>query len=95
MGETEWATIISDCRSSNISARAWCKKNGYKYTAYCYWNKKLSKQKQQWVQIVSGSETIIKDEISLQCGKWTITVNEGFSAKLLGDVLQVVNSVCY
>jgi hypothetical protein len=95
MTETEWAVIISDCRSSGISPKRWCENHGYKYTVYCYWNRKLNKQKQQWGQIVSKPELVKTEEIKLQCGKLVIAVGEGFSPKLLADILQVVNSVCY
>lgn len=94
MTQAEWTAVISECRSSGQSARVWCENHGYKYTAYCYWNKKLNREKQQWGQVLPEPELAGIPEVRLQCGKWTIAVGEDFSPKLLADVLKVVSSVC-
>lgn len=51
----------------------------------------------QWADVTSvanktpGKET---PEVKLICGKWTITIEPGFSPGLLAKVLKVVDTVC-
>ena len=37
----EWSARIQDCRSSGLSARAWCKQEGVNATTYYRWEREL------------------------------------------------------
>lgn len=94
MNESQWADLVAECRSSGMSAKLWCEQHSIRYGSYLYWTKKLKKQK--WVQVpVQG--TVKSDEnkcVKLNCGKWTVEVDNETSVQLLRTVLQVVNEVC-
>jgi len=91
----EWEKAIKDCKSSGKSVRDWCEKNGYSYSSYRYWYTKLNNRQQEWTQVLPVQEPVKTNtsEITIQCGIFRIEIKEGFSAKLLSDILTAVKSV--
>lgn len=95
MNTLEWATLLEECRSSGMSIKSWCEKRGITYRKYLYWTAKLQKQK-QWVQVVVEPDAprIMKENINIHCGKWTVNISEGMSIELISKVIRVVNEIC-
>jgi hypothetical protein len=98
LNKSEQQTLVAECRTSGMTAKAWCEVKGIKYDRYLYWATRMNKQVQleppQWAQVLIPKEERISSEIKLQCGKWTICVGNGFSTSVLADVLKVVDAVC-
>ena len=96
MKEAEWTAIIEECRNSGSSIKVWCEKYGIAYRRYRYWVKKLEGKQPQWAQVpvTITSNEIVHNGIKLNCGKWTIEVDNETSAQLLRDVLQAVDEIC-
>lgn len=94
----EIQALVSECRASGMSAKAWCEAKGIKYSRYTAWATKLNREcqqeLQQWADVTMAKEERFTGEVKLNCGKWTICVEPGFSPSLLAEVLKVVNSVC-
>ncbi|MDY3954655.1 MAG: hypothetical protein SOY83_04130, partial [Anaerovoracaceae bacterium] len=53
-----WAGRISECRSSGMTARAWCRENGLSEKTYYYWQRRLFQalSEQQAVQQTAFAE---------------------------------------
>ena len=94
----ERQALVTECRTSGMTAKAWCETKGIEYRQYLGWatqiNREGKHQPQQWADVTLAKEEYATDEIKLNCGKWTICVGTGFSPTLLADVLRVVDSVC-
>lgn len=98
MNKQERQAIVAECRSSGMTAKAWCKANSIDYRRYVGWATKINQEEQpepqQWAVVAMTKEEQASNEIKLNCGKWTICVGTGFSPTLLADVLRIVASVC-
>jgi len=94
----ERQALVTECRASGMTAKAWCEAKGIGYRQYVDWATKLNREEQhkpqQWADITITKEERSTSEIRLNCGKWTICVGTGFSPALLADVLRVVDDVC-
>jgi len=97
----EKEALVAECRASGITAKAWCEDKGIKYRSYIDWASKINKENRQsppdvlqWAEVTISKQEPSSGEIKLICGKWTISVNSGFSASLLAEVLKVVDEVC-
>lgn len=92
------AALVVECRASGMTAKAWCKSKGIEYRRYLTWATKFNREghhePQQWADVTIVKEERSISEIRLNCGKWTICVETGFSPSLLADILRVVDSVC-
>ncbi len=98
MIKKEHRDLVNECRASGMSAKTWCESQGIQYRRYLTWATQLNKESvnepQKWANVTLLQEKSPVNEIKLNCGKWTICVEPGFSPSLLGDVLKVVNSAC-
>jgi len=101
---SEKRALVEECRKSGMTAKEWCASKGINYHSYTHWASKINKEARsaplkpmQWADVTSvanktpGKET---PEVKLICGKWTITIEPGFSPGLLAKVLKVVDTVC-
>ena len=98
MEKKEQRALVIECRASGMTAKAWCEAKGINYRQYLTWATKVNQEKQhgsqQWAEAMIKKEKHIPGEIRLNCGKWTICVERGFSPALLADVLRVVDDLC-
>jgi hypothetical protein len=99
VNKNERQTLVSECRTSGLTAKEWCQTKGINYRQYVAWATKLNREEhseepQQWAEVKLAKEENNTEEIRLNCGKWTICVGSGFNATLLGDVLRVVAATC-
>ena len=97
MGQNERQQLVSECRASGLTAKAWCEMKGIPYRQYIGWATRLNRQAkqkpQQWVELnITSSGSV--DEVKVKCGKWTIHVQAGFDPALLADIIRVVDGVC-
>lgn len=84
---------MAECRSSGMTAKAWCEAKGIQYHRYLAWATKVNREEQsapqQWADVTIKKEDPTPSEIRLNFGKWTIRVESGFSPALLADILRV------
>jgi hypothetical protein len=98
----DWARLIAEYRSSELSMRAWCEKSGFTFHQLRYWNRKLGRASEPggWsaVEVVEDdfplSESVPGSVVTVRVGSAAIDVHPGFDQSLLSDVLRVVVSVC-
>ena len=103
MSKEEKYILIEECRSSGMSAKAWCAAKGINYRHYVRWASwyntaaKTERTVPRWaaleVEKMQETETIT-NEIRLECGKWRICVGNGFNPGLLAEILRAVDTVC-
>lgn len=98
MDNRERQALVAECRTSGMTAKAWCEAKGINYGRYLAWATKLNREEQcepqQWANVTITNEQHTSGEIKLNCGKWTICVGTGFNPALLSDVLKVLDVVC-
>lgn len=99
MKKVEQRALVAECRASGMTAKEWCEANCIEYRLYLSWASKINRegsesQPRQWADITILKEETAMSEIRLSCGKWTICVENGFSAALLSDVIKVIDTVC-
>ena len=98
MDKKEQRALVIECRASGMTAKAWCEAKAINYHRYLTWatrfNREEQHEEQQWAEVMINKEKCIPGEIRLNCGKWTICVESGFSPALLADVLRVVDDLC-
>ena len=98
MNKQERLSLVTECRASGMTAKAWCETKGIEYRQYLGWATQVNREEQhrpqQWVEVTAAQEECASSEIRLNCGKWTIRVGTGFNPVLLADVLRVVDSIC-
>ena len=99
MNKNQQQELITECRSSGLTARAWCEEKGISYHSYVYWATNYNREnrtKPQWAEITVHKEKIEDSgsEIKLSCGKWTICVQADFNPELLAGVLRMVDAIC-
>ncbi|MHB1406847.1 MAG: IS66 family insertion sequence element accessory protein TnpA [Desulfitobacteriaceae bacterium] len=98
MNKQEQQTLVAECRTSGMTAKAWCEAKGIEYQRYVTWATKVNREEQQepqqWAEFTMKNQEHDTSEIRLNCGKWTICVEAGFSPALLADILRVVDGVC-
>ena len=92
------AAFVAECRASGMTAKAWCEAKGIQYQRYVTWatkfNRECQHEPQQWAEVAMIKEERTSNEIRLNCGKWTICLESGFSSSLLADVLKVLDAIC-
>ena len=103
MSKEEKEKLIEECRSSGMSAKAWCESKGIDYRQYVGWASrynravKKAKEVQRWAAVELSKEPVEKkktEEIRLECGKWRICIGNDFKPSLLADILRAVSAVC-
>lgn len=98
MDKQEMQALVAECRASGMTAKAWCEAKGIKYSSYVSWASKVNREEQhkprKWADVTMVKEERDWSEIRLNCGKWTICVEPGFSPALLAEILKVVNVIC-
>ena len=94
----EWAGKISECRSSGLAVRTWCKQNGVCEQTYYKWQRRLfaMAQAQQAVPFVE-----VTPAQPVRCGNVSVTVrpagakadiHSGADAATVETVLRVLKS---
>ena len=68
-----WVERITECRSSGMSVRAWCREHEISEKTYYYWQRRL------YQQMITTAETVRFAEISFQ--EETVP-NSGATAKI-------------
>ncbi len=68
-----WMERITECRSSGMSVRAWCREHEISEKTYYYWQRRL------YQQMISTAETVRFAEIS--CQEETVP-NSGATVKI-------------
>lgn len=99
MHKAERQALIQECRTSGMTAKAWCEAKGIPYRQYIAWATKQNReetqgQEQQWVKVSLPREEPATEEIKLRCGKWTVSLGSGFSPSMLAEVLRAVDALC-
>lgn len=104
MTKSEKRALVEECRKSGMTAKEWCASKGIKYSCYTQWVTRVNKENSnssskptRWADITSITKKTPEretPEVKLICGKWTITVEPGFSPGLLAKVIKVVDTVC-
>ncbi|AQS58046.1 IS66 family insertion sequence element accessory protein TnpA [Desulforamulus ferrireducens] len=104
MTNSDKRALVEECRKSAMTAKEWCASKGINYSTYMQWASRINKEDRnatskpmQWADITSVANKIPEKEtaeVKLICGKWTISVEPGFSPDLLAKVLKVVDTVC-
>jgi len=94
----EQLALVTECRASGMTAKAWCETKGVDYRRYVTWATKMNQESQykpqQWADVTMLNEAPPTNEVRIKCGKWTICVEDGFSAALLTGVLKIMDDVC-
>ena len=103
MDREEKQRKIEECRSSGMTAKAWCENEGIGYRTYINWvtqenrSRKATEGKQRWA-ILEPAKELEKNsdysEVRLECGRWKIFIGCDFNPDLLANVLRAVSTVC-
>ena len=103
MDSDERQRLVDECRSSGLTAKAWCEQKGVPYRKYVgiatqvNRNGKAEGGKQRWVALEPPGKARVEeraDEICLEYGKWRIRIGSGASPALFVDVLRAVSASC-
>lgn len=101
MEGSDWREMIEACRSSGMTAKAWCEENGVNYHSYCCNATRYNREEKEkglpgphWAVVKPIKDPELHENIKLTCGKWTIIVQKGFDPDLFSQVLMAVSSTC-
>jgi hypothetical protein len=95
-----WQQHIEAIKSSGLTRRAYCERNGLKTSTLDYWYRRLSPiQKEEsegnnagWIPLqISGDEI---SAIDLHVGRIKIAVKPGFDPVLLNELLRALGALC-
>jgi hypothetical protein len=96
-----WQRHIKNLKSSGLSRREYCEKNGLKLSTLDYWSYGLSVHKKRdnkgsskttWIPLRIGDTEA--SGIDLHVGKVTIEIKPGFDSALLTDLLRTLSAIC-
>lgn len=92
-----WAERISECRSSGLSVRTWCKENGVCEQTYYKWQKKIftMAKAQQGLQFAEVTPVITMNSnsqiaISIHAGGIAANVHNGADPTTVESVLRIL-----
>jgi hypothetical protein len=96
-----WQRHIKNLKSSGLSRRKYCEKNGLRLSTLDYWFRRLGFYKNRksesnnevpWIPLqISDTEA---SGIHLHVGKITIEIKPGFDSVLLADLLRTLGALC-
>jgi hypothetical protein len=98
---TRWQPHIKNLKSSGLSRRDYCEKNGLKLSTLDYWcrkpglyksRKRENNNKVPWIPLQIGDSEACG--IHLRVGKITIEIKPGFDSALLTDLLRTLGASC-
>jgi hypothetical protein len=96
-----WQRHIKNLKSSGLSRRGYCEKNGLKLSTLDYWCRRLGFCKKRntevrneaaWIPLQIGDNE--DSRIHLRVGKITIEIKRGFDSALLADLLHTLGASC-
>lgn len=98
----KWRQIISDYKSSGMTAKEWCLVNGVTKSALYNWMKKLKVESEEatintkWATLTvpEPQQTFSAPSITLKLKDFTLEIESGFDKAALGDILSVVMKLC-
>jgi len=94
----KWKQLISEYRSSGLTAKAWCELNQKSIHKLRYWITQFNKEKSsgesgpQWFSFSMQEHDTLNSPIILKIGTITIEVAAGFYKNVLVNVLSVVQN---
>lgn len=100
---SEWAQIVTDCKSSGLTVKKWCETNQVKLSSYKYWFARLNKQDKpepdnNWAEVkMPAEETSMNAEtspITIRYGGFSIDISSTVETQLLVDVLKALRCIC-
>jgi transposase-like protein len=100
MTKAEKMELVKECRTSGITAKAWCQEKGIQYRQYIAWATELNRERskqiepREWASLTLVKEEEGTNEIKINCGKWTIYIGSGCNPAILADVLKVIDAIC-
>ena len=87
---TEWEKRIDDLKTSGLTQRKWCEKNGYKFHQLKY-SLKTFGSKAKNAEINSGEKGSL---IIIRIGKCEINLEPDFDAELFKKIVKVLFELC-
>lgn len=100
---TEWKQIITDCKSSGITAKNWCETNCINLSTYKYWQTTLNKLENtetaiSWCEMrIPAVETSNHTKVScitLRYEGFSIDVSDLVETQILAEILKTLRSIC-
>jgi len=104
-----WAERIRSCRSSGLTAVAWCAANDVKIDQYKYYLQQQRKVEKpaaqsaapstQWLSLEVNASSPLETRnqqktLLVKVGNATIEVSPGFDPELLTDAVRALSSLC-
>ena len=94
---SEWAEWVSACRSSGLSLKTWCQKNGVSEQTYYKWQRRLyelaQNQQENWfAEIPKTAMNRSGIAVTVQIGSVELAVRNGADAATVEAVLRAVKS---
>lgn len=99
----EWARIVTDCKSSGLTAPKWCELNHVKLSSYKYWLTRINKQDTtgqtiHWAEInVPAAGTSVDGKassITIRYEGFEIDISSATETQLLAEVLKTLRCIC-
>lgn len=103
----EWKTRINDFKTSNLSMKKWCDKNGVKVHQLQYWLKKYQNNdsnnisSNKWIEASINDNqdtTVMKDTqdnlLIIKVGKFEVNIKSNIDSIQLKEVIKVLIDLC-
>ena len=99
LNKEDWQQLVSDYRSSGLTAPVWCQQKQLSIHKLRYWITKFNKAEskdeagQQWVSVKTDLP-VPTAAITVKIGNAEISVSQCFDKKLFADVVHSLLSLC-
>lgn len=105
----QWAKIIQDCQTSNLTVKAWCNQNNINIKSYYYWLRKIRLKACQSTEFQTPAlkheivplqfnpqlcSSSIHPAVTIHLGTASIDIAEGTSQAMIEAVLRSLQSIC-
>jgi len=98
----QWEHLLSDYRSSSMTANEWCQSNQVKRSIFYYWMRKLKTKSSEdintkWASIPLPNVQVValpSSPITLKIGDFSLEIESGFEKVALKDILSVAIQLC-
>ena len=95
-----WVERITECRSSDMSVRAWCREHEISEKTYYYWQRKLYQQMITTAETVSFAEIPSREQAGLCSGTTakislpgaTVEIYPGADSQMIQTILQALRT---
>lgn len=95
-----WVKRITECRSSGMSVRAWCRENEISEKTYYYWQRRLYQQMISTAETVRFAEIPWREETTLNSGATakislsgaTVEIYPGADTQMIQTILQTLRT---